>query len=108
VKFNTATWTVLDTHVTLADIILLSPNKLILASTSVLDKTLQLWNIETNQPIGTPLQHEENVNYATFSADGMFLVTSCRDGHIYTWDVSAIVTKADLLSDIAGFETFHF
>jgi hypothetical protein len=42
VKFNTATWTVLDAHVTLADIILLSSNKLILASTLVLDKTLQL------------------------------------------------------------------
>ncbi|KAG1816783.1 quinon protein alcohol dehydrogenase-like superfamily [Suillus subaureus] len=101
-KFDTATWTVLDARsIILADIILLSPNERILASTSVLDKTLQLWNIETNQPIGTPLYHEENVSCATFSADGKLLVTSCRDDHIYTWDVSAIVKKAGLLSDIA-------
>ncbi|KIK44108.1 hypothetical protein CY34DRAFT_11278 [Suillus luteus UH-Slu-Lm8-n1] len=101
-KIDTATWTVLDlckdhVHVTT---ILLSPNNRILASTSYDDKTAQLWNLETNQPIGTSLHHPDYVESATFSADGKFLVTGCRDDHIYTWDVSVIVEGAGLPSDI--------
>ncbi|KAG1859731.1 hypothetical protein F4604DRAFT_1159072 [Suillus subluteus] len=66
-----------------------------------LDNIVQLWNLKTNQPIGTPLHHEGSVDSVTFSADGKFLTTSCHDGHIYTWDVSAVVKTAGLMSDIA-------
>jgi hypothetical protein len=101
-KFNTATWSqiaVIDLDENFAGTILLSPNERILASTS-LNKTAQLWNLGTNQPIGTPLYHEEDVINATFSADGKYIATSYTDGH-YTWDVSAIVKKAGLMPDIA-------
>jgi WD40 repeat protein len=65
------------------------------------DKAAHQWDIETNQPIGTPLHHEDNVNCVTFSADGKFLVTGCSDSnYIYTWYVSAIIKKAGLLSNI--------
>ncbi|KAG2111045.1 hypothetical protein BD769DRAFT_72785 [Suillus cothurnatus] len=37
----------------------------------------------------------------TFSTDGKFFVTGCIDGHLYTWDLSAILKGAGLLSDIA-------
>ncbi|KAG2343916.1 hypothetical protein BDR05DRAFT_962565 [Suillus weaverae] len=108
-NIDTATWTVLDLREIDVNTILLSPNERILASTS--HKTVQLWNLKTNklietlhhQPIGssgTPLRLQDNVNSATFSADGKFLVTSRHD-HIYTWDVSAIVKDAGLLSDTA-------
>jgi WD40 repeat protein len=83
----------------------LSPNDRILASTSYLDKTAKLWNPDTNQPIGTPLRHPDRVRTANFSADGKFLVTSCLDRHIYTWDVSAIVKEA--VSDIVSIDAFH-
>ncbi|KAG2039119.1 hypothetical protein BDR03DRAFT_952907 [Suillus americanus] len=36
----------------------------------------------------------------TFSTDGKFLITACYDGHIYTWDVSALAKEAGLLYDI--------
>ncbi|KAG2343919.1 WD40 repeat-like protein [Suillus weaverae] len=69
--------------------------------------TVQLWNLETNQHIGrTPLHHQGEVNSATCSADGKFLVTSCNDSHIYAWDVSAIVKEAGLPSDIVSIDTF--
>ncbi|KAG2744123.1 WD40 repeat-like protein [Suillus brevipes Sb2] len=100
-KIDTATWTVLDLCKDyVSPILLLSPNNRILATTPHDDKTAQLWNLETNQPIGTPLHHLDYVESATFSADGKFLVTGCRDDHIYTWDVSAIVEGAGLPSDI--------
>ncbi|KIK43722.1 hypothetical protein CY34DRAFT_803563 [Suillus luteus UH-Slu-Lm8-n1] len=99
-KIDTATWTALDLCENIANTISLSPNERILASTSYDDKTAQLWNLDTNQPIGTPLHHQGLVSSATFSVDGKFLVTCCRDDHIYTWDVSAIIKKAGLPSDI--------
>jgi WD40 repeat protein len=107
-KLDTATWTtVLDGGENFVDTISISPNQRILASTSYCDKTAQLWNLETGQPIGIPLQHEDDVNSTTFSTDGKFLVIGCPNGHLYTWDISAIVKEAGLLSDIVSFDEFH-
>ncbi|KAG2051102.1 WD40 repeat-like protein [Suillus hirtellus] len=109
-KFDTATWAVLDVPEDLVDScinsVLPSPDGRFFATISVLNRTAQLWNIETNQPIGTPLHHEHRVYYGTFSADGKFLFTNCQDNHIYIWDVSAIFKEADL-SDIVILHTFH-
>jgi len=105
-KIDTATWTVLDVRKTNVSSISISPNGYILATTHYSDKIAQLWNLETNQPIGTPLHHEDRVKCVTFSADGKFL-TSCDYYHIYTWDVSAIVKEAGLPSDIVSFNTFN-
>jgi WD40 repeat protein len=74
---------------------------------SDVDKTVQLWNLGTDQPIGTPLHYESYVTSATFYADGKFLVTSCNNGHLYLSDVSAIVKEAGLPSDIVSFNTFY-
>ncbi|KAG2738756.1 WD40 repeat-like protein [Suillus brevipes Sb2] len=86
-KIDTATWIVLDLCENYVNAISVSPNERILTSTSFVDTTAQLWNLDTNQPIGTPLHYPDYVMSATFSADGQFLVTSCFDSHIYTWDV---------------------
>jgi hypothetical protein len=99
-KIDTTTWTVLDMHEDTVDSISLSPNERILATRDFFAKTAQLWNLETDQLIGTPLHHENEVNCVTFSADGKFLFTACNDDHIYTWDVSAIIKEAGLPSDI--------
>jgi WD40 repeat protein len=104
-KIDTATWAVLDMGKTHVNSISLSPNECILASTTHFNKTVQLWNLETNQLIGTPLYHEAYVNSVTFSADGRFLFTSCIYGCIYTWDLSAIVKEASFLLDIVS---LHF
>jgi WD40 repeat protein len=109
VKIDTPTWTVDNGRRIYFRIISLSPSdERILASISRSDFTVQLYNFETNQPIGTPLRHEHYVQSGTFSADGKFLVTSCHDDHIYTWDLSAILKEADLQSDIVSSNTFYF
>ncbi|KIK32625.1 hypothetical protein CY34DRAFT_814165 [Suillus luteus UH-Slu-Lm8-n1] len=99
-KIDTATWTVVDLCKIYVNAISVSPNDRILATTSFSKKTAQLWDLETNQPIGTPLHHQDDVYSARFSVDGKFLLTCCDDDHIYTWDVSAIVKRAGLPSDI--------
>ncbi|KIK34256.1 hypothetical protein CY34DRAFT_54712, partial [Suillus luteus UH-Slu-Lm8-n1] len=63
-----------------------SPNDRILATTPSLEKTTQLWDLDTFQSIGTPLHHQGYVRSPTFSVDGKFLLTCCFDDHIYTWD----------------------
>ncbi|KAG1798365.1 Quino protein amine dehydrogenase [Suillus variegatus] len=72
-KFDTATWAVLDVPEDLVDSsinsVLPSPDGRFFATISVLNRTARLQNIETNQPIGTPLHHEHWVSSGTFSAD---------------------------------------
>ncbi|KAG2739015.1 WD40 repeat-like protein [Suillus brevipes Sb2] len=99
-KIDTATWTKVDLCEDSVHAISVSPNDRILATASYFDQTAQLWDLETNQPIGTPLHHQEEVRSATFSVDGKFLLTCCEDKHIYAWDVSAVVKEAGLPSDI--------
>jgi WD40 repeat protein len=101
--YDTATWTFQALAGGLRRFVV-SPNGRILASTSILNPTPQLWNLETGQLIGAPLHHEQDVSAATFSADGKFLVTCCSDRYIYTWDVSAIVKEAGLPSDIVSIQ----
>jgi WD40 repeat protein len=107
-KYDTATWTKVELYKNYVNSISLSPNDRILATTSYLDKTAQLWDLETNLPIGTPLHHSDRVDSSTFSVDGKFLLTCCHDHHIYTWDVSAIVKRAGLPSDIVSIDIFYF
>jgi WD40 repeat protein len=106
-KFDTATWTEVDLCQDYVDVISLSPNDRILAIISYFEKTAQLWDLETNQPIGTPLHHQDRVRSATFSVDAKFLLTCCCDDHIFTWDISAIVKRAGLPSDIVSIDIFH-
>jgi WD40 repeat protein len=72
----------------------------ILASASC-DQTARLWNLETGQPINSPLQHANHVHCLSFSTDGKVLATGCYE-NAYTWDVDAIVREAgfeELLSN---------
>jgi len=96
-KWNTTTWkqsAVLTEHYSAIRGIAISPNGRILASASY-DSTARLWNLENDQPIGSPLQHAGPVSCVSFSADGALLAT---DGgyNAYTWDVSVIVKEAGL------------
>lgn len=99
IKIVTAIWTVDVRNSVESIVISLSPNDRILATKKFGDKTVELWNTKTNQPIGIPLRHGSFVNCAAFSADGKFLVIGCDD-YLCTWDVSAIIKEAGLPSDI--------
>lgn len=101
--FNTVTWeqiATLEGHHDIIKAVSLSRTNRLLVSTS-LDKTARLWNLDTNLPVGPPLQHKNGVDCAAFSDDGKVLVTGCRDHNTYVWDVHAILNEAghgDLLS----------
>jgi WD40 repeat protein len=96
--FDTATWeqiATLEGHDSVVNAISLSHNNRLLASTSG-DYTARIWNLDTNLPIGPPLQHEDEVFTAAFSANARVLVTGCNDDNAYAWDVYAILKQAGL------------
>jgi len=101
--FNTTTWeqiAILEGHRSNINAISLLQNDHLLASASD-DKTARLWNLDTNLPVGPPLQHQDWVWDAALSVDGKFLVTACLDGNAYVWNAHTILQEAgldDLLS----------
>jgi len=101
--FDTSTWqqiATLEGHTSTLCSLSLFENDRLLASTSW-DTTARIWNLDTNLPIGPPLQHRDKVESAAISADGKLLVTGCRDKNAYVWDIHTILKDAgleDLLS----------
>jgi WD40 repeat protein len=96
--FDTATWqqiAILEGHADAVNSLTLFSNDHLLASTS-LDETARLWNLHTNLKVGPPLQHENIVWCAGFSADGKLLSTGCLDKNAYVWDIEAILKTAGL------------
>jgi len=100
--FDTATWQqidILEGHTDFVNSISLFhslfQNDHLLASTSY-DQTARLWNLDTNLPIGPPLQHQATVASAVISADGKLLVMCCHDKNAYTWDIHTILKDAGL------------
>ena len=101
--FDTATWqqiAILEGYI--YDVLSLSlfQNDRLLANASS-DGTARLWNLDTNLPVGPPIQHKAFVYSAAISADGKQLVTGCDDLNAYVWDIHSVLKDAgleDLLS----------
>jgi WD40 repeat protein len=96
--FDTATWqqtNILEGHENGVYVISLARNNRLLATASW-DKTVCLWNLDTNVPVCPPLQHDANVNSAAISPDGKLLVTSSDDENIYVWDIHTILNDTGL------------
>ncbi|KAJ8591576.1 WD40 repeat-like protein [Rhizopogon salebrosus TDB-379] len=96
--FNTATWqqiAILQGHESPILTISLFRSDRFLGSASY-DKTARLWDLDTNLPVGPPLQHKELVDGAAISADGKLLVAGCMDRNAYIWDIQTILTEAGI------------
>jgi len=96
--FDTATWhqiAILEGHTWVVHSLSLFQNDRLLASASW-DKTARLWNLDTNLPVGPPIQHEGSVRDVAISADGKQLVTGCNDNNAYVWDIHTTLKDAGL------------
>ena len=96
--FDTATWqqiAILEGHTSLVISLSLFESDRLLASGSW-DNTARLWNLDTNLPVGPPIQHQIDVYSAAISADGKQLVTGCTDKNAYVWDIHTTLKNARL------------
>ncbi|MFM8332552.1 MAG: WD40 repeat domain-containing protein [Candidatus Methylumidiphilus sp.] len=51
-----------------------------------MDKTARIWNAKTGAALSPPLPHEGAVEQASFSPDGLRLLTASADGTARLWD----------------------
>ena len=96
--FDTAAWqqiAILEGHTHFVVSCFLFQNDRLLASGSR-DKTARLWNLDTNLPVGPPLQHQDFLYSAAISADGKLLVTACYDKKVYAWEIHTTLKDAGL------------
>jgi WD40 repeat protein len=56
---------------------------------------VRLWNLDSNLPVGPPLQHEGHVYATAISTDGKLLV-ACGDKNVYIWDIHNILKDVGL------------
>jgi WD40 repeat protein len=75
--------------------------------TASYDDTARVWDAQTGQPVGQPLNHDWSVNSASFSPDGKWVVTASRDKTARVWDVviadkQAPTWMAELAETIGG------
>jgi WD40 repeat protein len=52
------------------------------------DNHARIWDVRTDEPIGTPPQHQDKVNTAAFDPKGERVVTASEDKTARIWDVS--------------------
>ncbi len=51
------------------------------------DRTAQLWDLDSTEPVGTPFQHEGSVASVAFSPDGKRVLTGSVDNTAQVWDL---------------------
>lgn len=100
--------TFLHGHTDFTNAVAFSPDGSTLVSASD-DKTLIVWDLATNQPIGFPLAgHIDQIWSVDFSPDGKTLASSARDRLIILWNATTgqriglpLVGHTDIVADVA-------
>ena len=64
-----------------------SPDRTRLATTVAYGDFVRIWDVERGAPIGTEMEHEQQITALAFSADGDRLVTASGGETVRLWDV---------------------
>jgi len=72
------------------------------------DMTARVWDVQSGQPLGTPLSHTAEVNSAEFSPDGSKIVTASSDRTARLWDAGTGKPLTDAIEHPAEVSSAHF
>ncbi|OAX32771.1 WD40 repeat-like protein [Rhizopogon vinicolor AM-OR11-026] len=75
---------VLRGHTSIVTSLCLCPNACHLVSASR-DCSIRIWDLKTNQSVGNPLLHDDELCALAMSADGKYIATAGSDAKIYLW-----------------------
>ncbi|OAX32406.1 WD40 repeat-like protein [Rhizopogon vinicolor AM-OR11-026] len=84
---------VLRGHTNAIQSICLSPDERHLFSASR-DCTIRVWDLKTNQQVGEPLLHEDELYALVISPDGGYIASGGLDKKIYLWSIEAVLKKS--------------
>lgn len=80
-------WSLYDTSVAF------SPDSKLLATGSISDNSVRLWDVATAKELCLFEGHLGGVSYLDFSPDGKTLATGSRDGTVLLWDVTSGIAE---------------
>jgi WD40 repeat protein len=95
---KTRVGTPLEGHESWVNSVAISPDGTKIASGSY-DKTIRLWSVKSQAPIGKPIQGRSDVTSVAFSHNGAFIVSGFDDGIIQLWNVETGAKFGDPLRD---------
>jgi WD40 repeat protein len=67
----------------------IAPDGKVLASTSMFDPNLRLWDTTSGRPLHTLPSHTKDAPASAFSVDGKFVVTGGGDGPLRLWETAS-------------------
>jgi WD40 repeat protein len=79
-------------HTFAVDSLCLSPDGLHLVS-AARDCLVRIWDLKTNQSVGEPLLHDDELLALAISPDGIYIASAGNDGKIYVWNLEAAVQR---------------
>src|SRR5205807_9502684 len=57
------------------------------------DYSVRIWNLKTNQQVGEPLLHDDELLALAISSDGRYIASGGKDKKIYLWSIEAALKK---------------
>jgi WD40 repeat protein len=70
----------------------LTPNERYIVSASN-DCSVRIWDFKTNQAVGDPLLHDDELLTVVISPDGKYIASAGPDKKIYVWNLEAALER---------------
>ena len=84
---------VLRGHTKIVKSLCLTLDECYLLSASM-DYSVRVWDLRTNNPVGEPLWHVDEVWTVSMSPDGRYIASGGLDTRIYLWDFEAALKQS--------------
>jgi WD40 repeat protein len=84
---------VLRGHTRAVRSIFLSPDERHLFSASE-DCSVRIWNLKTNQQVGDPLLHDDELLAIAIPSDGRYIASAGKDKKVYVWSFEAALKQS--------------